>query len=400
MLEKVDRVIDRIDAVRRGSLLQADTADALAAIAEHFQEHRSQLHAFNVNATDAAVVENHCELILLSLFHFLPHIGFLHRARHPSNPFEVHGPLKRLAQLAIDSDVRLIISSEWEFSPYTHPSMGGIPNFILLGLPASEADNALLIPIAGHEFGHPVWVRQQLAKRFARAIEAGIFNQMRGRWKEVSAALGLTDEAELRQDQRAISARAQLGGFVRAQCEEIFCDLFGLFVFGESYCHAFAHLLAPGLAADKTFSYPTARRRAEILEVAAPVFGTAAPAAFSQRFRASPPGDLFPELMSATVSDLLPQLIDAVASYASNRGLTVPGTVGRVEAKLSLERITPAPASSSLPEIMCAGWDLWTNDQLWASTPYLRNERGRLINDLVLKSVQGQDYWHFIDAAP
>lgn len=399
-LEKVDHVIDRIHSVRRSSLLQPDAADALTAIAEKFQLRRKELEDFIKDPPASAVIANHCDIILSELFRYLPHIGFLHRARHPSNPFEVHGPLRRLATEAIGDDVRLIISSEWEFSPYTHSSMGDIPNFVLLGLPASEAENALLAPIAGHEFGHPIWKREGMDKTLSQQIERAVLDQLRARWSEVKKELGIEKEEELTTNPRAISVRAALTTYARAQCEEVFCDLLGLFLFGESYCHAFAHLLAPGLVAHQSLSYPTDRQRAEILEKAASRFGVTAPTGFFALFQVQPSRDLSSEILASVVADLLEELVGAVESYSKTRNLQPPLEAGRVAARVALEAAAPASNDSTLPEVLCAAWDLRTREDLWKSTPYLREVRERILNDLVLKSAQVLDYWHLVGASP
>jgi hypothetical protein len=400
MLDKVDRMIDRIGAVRRGAMPESDAMAALDALTDRFQKHRQQLH--QLDDVNSAVVDNHCDIILLDLFRYLPHLGFLYRARHPSNPFEIHGPLKRLAQQVIDADVRLIISSEWEFSPYTHPTMGDIPNFVLLGLPASEADNALLVPIAGHEFGHPIWKRQQLGRQFAPRIERAVFDSMRARLREIRVELGLADDEDaLRSDPRAIAYRSHLTQCVQSQAEEVFCDLVGVFTFGESYCHAFTHLLAPGLVGFQSDTYPSARRRAAILEQAAARFGTTALPALAGRFREHQT-QLWDDVMNTAVDEIVDDLMGAVETHMASRGVAVPGAAGRARASHALELAMPAAASCTLPEIMCAGFDLVANDRLWASTPYLRsaNERGRLINDLILKSTQVADYWYCLEPRP
>jgi hypothetical protein len=400
MLEKVDNVIDRIGAVRRSTLLQKDTADALTALAERFHAHRKQLLDFIKQPTDPAVVANHCDIVLLDLFRYLPYIGFLHRARHPSNPFEVHGPLKRLATQVIGSDVRLIISSEWDFSPYTHPTMGDISDFVLLGLPASESENALLVPIAGHEFGHPVWKREKLEAKIAPIVDRAVLDQLRARLDVVKMKLGISSETELQTDPRVIAVRANLAAYARGQAQEIFCDLLGLLLFGESYCHAFAHLLAPGLIAYQSRGYPTARRRAEILRQSAERLGVTVPAGFDDLFQVPPVSEWSVEVTAAVVDDLVDGLLSEVEAFRDSRALKPPSEEGRLAARNFLENATPASPASTLTELLCAAWDLRTKEDLWSSKPYLREIRDQLLNDLVLKSAQALDYWHLVGATP
>ncbi len=42
--------------------------------------------------------------------------------------------------------------------PFAYPqSLPDLKSFVLIGLPASEAGSALLLPLAAHELGHAVW---------------------------------------------------------------------------------------------------------------------------------------------------------------------------------------------------------------------------------------------------
>src|SRR4051812_25114337 len=67
--------------------------------------------------------------------------------------------------------------------PFTYPFVfSELPNFVLIGLPASESDNPLIIPLAGHELGHSVWKIYDLSRRFTPAIEASILQEINASW--------------------------------------------------------------------------------------------------------------------------------------------------------------------------------------------------------------------------
>ena len=56
-------------------------------------------------------------------------------------------------------ETRLILSSEWDYSPFMYDQITDLPSFVFIGLPACESANPLLLPLAGHELGHSVWVK-------------------------------------------------------------------------------------------------------------------------------------------------------------------------------------------------------------------------------------------------
>lgn len=395
-LEKVDHFIDRIHAVQRSSLVPVDTGAALSAITERFQEHRRETEDLLKSPAADHVTANHCDLVAMELFHYLPYIGFLHRARHASNPFEMYGPLKRLAEQAIDPAVRLIISSEWEFSPLTYPSMGDISGFVLLGLPASEADNAFLVPLAGHEFGHPVWARQELTKQFRLPLARRLIAEMRIRWVDVQVELPfLTADSELETDARALRWWRPALDNAESQCQEVFCDLLGLRIFGESYCYAFSHLAAPGIGLSQVPWYPAVAARAVILRDAAAKFGMQVPAAFLDAFPSLPAKrDLLGTIVTATVADQISALVAAIEEYANEKGIPCPTDAGRRVCEHQLANASPVSTAATLPELLCAAWALKQQKSLWQSQAYLLEIRSRLLNELVLKSAEIMEYWH------
>src|SRR3546814_4384036 len=68
------------------------------------------------------------------------------------NAFEMHFPLKRLVETAVSPDARLIMSSEWKFVPFTYPmTLDWLPGFALVGGPAPESDNVLIVPLRSEE---------------------------------------------------------------------------------------------------------------------------------------------------------------------------------------------------------------------------------------------------------
>ena len=102
---------------------------------------------------DPNAVKTACNESLKQLFRILPLLGFIVRSTSVRNSFEVFWPLLRLARQVLQTDAKLILSSEWLYSPFYRPS-ADLSDYVLLGFPASESSNPLLVPLAGHELGH------------------------------------------------------------------------------------------------------------------------------------------------------------------------------------------------------------------------------------------------------
>ena len=116
-----------------------------------------------------------------------------------------------------------------------------MPGYVLLGLPASESGNPLLIPLAGHELGHTTWQRKSLREKYGKQIQASILDnakKQKSRYDEFFTG-GLDLPLIVGNLDPAIQCSLR-------QAEETFCDFFGLRLFAVSFLHAFAYLLTPG----------------------------------------------------------------------------------------------------------------------------------------------------------
>src|ERR1700730_11572531 len=57
------------------------------------------------------------------------------------------------------------------------------------------------------------------------------------------------------------------------QLEEVFCDLLGVYVFGQAFLYSFRYLIAPSLGHVRSVYYPRALSRAEYMQNAAVSYG-------------------------------------------------------------------------------------------------------------------------------
>lgn len=397
---KVEHALQRVRGLRSPTPAQSDVDKALSEIENALVIHRDNLNALAANAPDVAVVAGHCQVTLGELYRFLSSLGFLHRAQHPCNPFEAYAPLRRLARLVIGGDTHIVISSEWDFSPHTIVSLHGLPDFVFVGLPASESDNAFLLPLAGHEFGHSLWRRQGEAAKYQQAIIDELLNQVRARWADFTSLFPhVTDQGTLATNAASIRTWAPAWQLAQRQCEEIYCDLVGLRLFGEAYLKAFAWLIAPGLDAQRS-AYPLARARSAILVTACADWGVAVPSAFADQF-SLPPGqaNFLLEIADATSVGVAPELAKGVKDVLTTKGLSLPraDVVDAIAKRLTYA--APSVVPGTLQELLCGAWRLRDQPDLWSSYPHLARDRERILNDLVLKSAQCLEWRIRVEAA-
>jgi hypothetical protein len=223
---------------------------------------------------DAELIKQTSNNLNSKIFRSLPVLGFILRSTNVRNAFELLEPLRNIADRALHEKPELLLSSEWDYVPFAYPQSLddlNLNSFVLIGLPASEAGNALLVPLAGHELGHAVWrdlgiegsvhttLQYKLETLYEEAKSSGTFKNHFPNYNE-----GDIEYKELYPD--AIASSVDFAVF---HAEEIFCDLFAYAIFGESYVHAFSYILAPGSGAIRRSRYPTYRTRlSSIREVA------------------------------------------------------------------------------------------------------------------------------------
>jgi len=156
--DRIKSVLDSIRQLKASEFPYGDSKDALCRIEELFENTLQRL-----DATDAHpdYIKQLCSISLRHLFIYLPKLGFILRSTNVRNAFETFGPLRDIARKALDPKVKLLLSSEWTYSPMIYHDIRALPGFVLIGLPASEPSNPLLTPLCGHELGHAVWANKK-----------------------------------------------------------------------------------------------------------------------------------------------------------------------------------------------------------------------------------------------
>lgn len=394
-LARVDAVLAAIDAASGIDFPYKDSLDALNIVAAEFRDIRQTLIDSTNPAIAPAALKGYCARALDAIFGNLPLVGFLARSANANGAPEFHGPMRRLTAKAIGDDAKLVISSEWDFSPFTllYPH-SALSEFVLVGLPMSESGNALVASLAGHELGHNIWRHHKVLQRVVPLAQEKLRTCILGRWADFKKETHLTDPKQL---DDLIGQTYLADPFRRAvaQSEELFCDLVGLRVFGEGYLYAFEYLLAPGVSGDRSTDYPRVQDRVKVLQDSAIAWEISAPAAFPESFEPQDVGGLFLQSFAdETALALVPDLMKFAGELTAPLAL-VKHTDQDVEKLAARFRaLVPATGAQHLGWLINAGWRVYFSEVVGLSTSNsplskLKDEdRARVLNELLLKSFE------------
>lgn len=390
--------LEEIERLKGSEFPYPHSEHALNLIGKKMSDYLGQLRKLGVGS-DAATIRAACAAELTGHFEYLPVLGFILRSTNPRNPFEVYGPLLRLAREVVQPEVKLIFSSEWDYSPLTYLGLIHLPNYVLIGLPAHESGNPLLLPLAAHELGHSIWVTKDLSAKYDPLIEAKILADIKARWADFSKLFpDVSQPSALTTDffaQQTWSPAAEWGA---RQAEEIFCDMVGLRLFGESYLHAFEYLLAPRQLGVRSFMYPNLTKRVDYLIKAAVGYQVSIPPDYKANFE----DEKAPNLLDRQQTFLL-WLADSASSSVAD---SLTGDADKIlKASLSAEKsnekvteilndfrvVAPATGAGCLANILNAGWKAFHDPDLWKDFPQIKAKEVTL-KELILKSIEVFEY--------
>jgi hypothetical protein len=161
----------------------------LVRILDVYQADRDLLLSIDPSAAQDTILE-YCRRVNINLVRFKAFLGFLLRSSNIRNAFELYFPIKILALELLEQRTAIVLSSEWNFSPYTYPvALPELPEFIFIGIPASKSQNPLIMPLAGHELGHVVWRRKGAKKEFDPLIRTEIIRLYKEKWPRFTKPL-------------------------------------------------------------------------------------------------------------------------------------------------------------------------------------------------------------------
>lgn len=388
---RVRAFVDQVAELEASDFPHNDGREALAFIRAELDYYLNEmLTTLPPNLSDQ-IVDEVCAEISMTVSKYTAILGFILRSTNVRNAFEVQYPLKQLVAQMISPEAKLIMSSEWAFVPFTYPmTLDLLPDFVLVGAPATESSNVLLFPLAGHEIGHSAWKKHDLNSKLQTLVTRAVARAIEG---DAEARDRVLKRIAQRRDGGI--GDLQNGALATAlkQLEEIFCDLFGLFVFGPSYLYAFEYFMAPGGGTRSPF-YPCSLDRVAFMMDAAKAWGIACDGGLFDRWRPSgaragidrdalsfadkATEEVFPELMKLTFKLLQSTKVEPPREAAVARVVT------------AFNRGIPDDGDATFPEIVTAGWR------------YLRAEGGlaadedrenyHTLGELMLKSIEVAEF--------
>lgn len=405
-IKRLRAFIEEVGKLKQGEFPYQHSKEALEKLNALFSYKLKQLEQYGPQS-DPDTVKQECAVALRTLFTYLPLLGFVLRSTNVRNAFEVYGPLLRLADNVLEPGVpqknrktRLLLSSEWNYSPFTYTEVIDLSDFVLIGLPAPESANPLLIPLAGHELGHALWAKKKLSAVFKPAANRACVASIPNHWPKYQQAfpwLKIT-AADLTSDLLAFETWSKAVQWAIKQAEETFCDFVGVRVFGTSYLNAFAYLLSPNYSLPRSANYPNMRKRARNLGRATGRFGIKSPPDYANLFDDLPepnftPGDIFQLLIAdEALEQLLPQLIDNANDAVTAAGIGQPSDLLSDEQIRQIyerfRRVVPAENTRGIVDILNAGWMAFEDVDLWKDLPEIQKNKDTILKELMLKSVE------------
>ncbi len=402
--KRLQAVLDEIARVAETEFPYKGSEHALKKLENLYRSRLSILNQLN-DQSNTAILKQACSLALGDLFHYLPMLGFIVRSTNVRNAFEVFRPVLRLARDVLEPQVpkqqqqtQLVLSSEWDYSPFIYRDIPGLPGFVLIGLPSPESSNPLLVPLAGHELGHSVWVMngRAILNAVRPVVRRRVVEVIRSRWAEYQTLFPgvVITQAQLGTNLAAVESWERAVAWAVNQAEETFCDFVGLRLFGVSYLEAFAYLLAPVIPGERSLVYPSTLARVSNLVSAARSFGANVPTDFVDRFDDDDPPTLTAEddfrlsVADQALGLMIPDLINLAEQVVVNSGLPAVSQVeeDRIYARYRL--VVPAEGCLSLADILNAAWRAYGDTTLWQDNPQIAKKKDEALKELVLKNIE------------
>ncbi len=392
--ERISAALDEIDQLMQSDFPSQHTKDAMDILQIQFRKMASVLD--RTRGEFPSIAQNQCSVSIEQLFVYVPILGFILRSTNARNGFEAYSPLLHLTEYLLGSDAKLVVSSEWEYSPFVYLSMSYLPGFVLIGLPATESSNPLIIPLAGHELGHSVWASYSIGNEFITRIERGVLNEIReSSWEKYLSFFPQYKKADLEEDWIARLTWEPARQWALLQAEEMFCDFLGIRLFAESYLHAFHYLLSPGTLGQRSLRYPNIERRVRHLVDAASNLSVNTPVDFVASFISDAEPDdpktaFFVSIADAVSASCASDLLNKAKELADSQ--TAP-TRDLKKVSIIAEQfkkwVTPTISPETLVDISCAGWQCNLDKELWKHIHQFEpKDWGRVLRDLMFKSME------------
>jgi len=408
---RINSVLNEIDQLEGCEFPYTHSSDALRKIKSSFED---ALQYLKNCPEDPESAMDLCATSLGILFRCLPLLGFILRSTDVRNSFEVVRPLLHISEKLIKprtetgkEKTKLILSSEWSYSPITYHEIPDLPGFVLIGLPAPESENPLLIPLSGHELGHALWNVYRLKEHLKPKFQEEIVNYIMNNQEEYKQAFPSISQINL--STKDLLESAGFPTWVLEQAKETFCDFIGLRLFGTSFLHAFAYLLSPNVSSPRSVKYPQALKRVKNLKKAAVKYGFDIPDNFEDMFKDRPAPFLAKsEKFQLTIADNVLEknmdvLIDKAQALIREANIPKPNIEESRRIYERFKLIVPAEKCKGLADILNAAWKAYNDPNLWENMEKFEKEKEkfekkkeRILKDLVLKTIEVFEVEHIL----
>jgi hypothetical protein len=378
-----------------------DSRVALDLVELAFKRRLSRLDRLHAQS-DPGVVKQECRLALEDLFTYLPLLGFILRSTNVRNAFEAFAPIRRLARRLLSPstshapppEIKLLLSSEWDYSPFVYDAILALPNFLMIGLPAPESSNPLLLPLAGHELGHALWRSNSLGDELQATVNTAVLVALKARWEEYRKLFpDASSPDDLETSAPATENWLPASDWAVTQAEETFCDFAGLLLFGPSFLDAFAYLLSPAFGR-RALTYPPLRERARNLVWAAAEREIVTPDSYPDLFDPEDAPTLSRRdkfrlsLADEALQRVRSTLLERASDFVARAGLILPSPEEIETIFRKLKGKVPAERAASLIAILNAAWKAFHEKDLWPELPTSSPQRDSLLKELTLKSLE------------
>ena len=400
--QKIRSVLRQIKQLQSSDFPYQESNTALKLLAELYQKELLRLDSLDPGDSKD-VRQQVCANANSSIVRYYHVLGFILRSTNVRNAFEIYDPLLDLCQTVYGSTAKLIVSSEWDFSPFTYPAVtADLPDLMFIGLPSTEAGNSLLVPLAGHELGHSVWRKPAPGRSPALAqltsqLEGELTNAYTKHWSDFQKAFGTAaPHTALLTDLFLRNIWTQSYRLAERQTEELFCDLLGLKIFGECIVYSFIYLISPSLG-DRAPFYPTMEARVRTLLEGAKRFAIDAPPNLSDFFfdprkRLSHQERFVLNMADAASDAMASRLITAVEDIVRDCKMVVPTNAERDRILQHFNALCPPSDIATMADVINAGWKLRRDWKAWDSYAFSADDRNDVLNDLVFKSMEVLEY--------
>lgn len=390
---RIEKALREIQRLRSIEFPYSDGKEALDSIESVLEEHLDAIHSID-EFTEKNTAFEICSRSLAVLWNLLPFIGFVDRATETGNPFELHPPLLRLVAKILGPRHKLILSSEWDYSPFTYFGDGVLKDFVFVGFPSPEAGNPLLIPLAGHEVGHHLWGELKDCREIESEIEREILSELRDKRLSRYNKFFPFKKDQLEFDFNAKTSWWLSVQWARRQVEETFCDFVGLYLFGTAYLHAFCYLIAPHDRAFRSPAYPPMLDRVGNLKQAATLYDCTCSSHFQDEFVADDnpfyedSSDRFLlELADDTAKLFVPRAMKLVKTALAERGVTPPDADTVKKIKYAITQFRPCVAARGIQNIVSAGWEIHLDQSIWENH-HVAPRKADVLAEILLKNAE------------